>query len=608
MSKVTLQDVTSLTNEQSALVNLNSNSAVIETAFDNTLSRDGTAPNQMEADLDMNSKRILNLIAPISSTEPLRLADIGSIGAVAVLKPSVTTDKSLVRWNGTTGAGIQNSVDTVSDTGALLIPGSYNGSRWGFFSNHNSLDGNVANAVINQFNDRLFVGSAADYSGVFPSPQNATTWLDRANPAPQSLAQFATMSRYGYLGLLAASRTSDGGPAGVQNCIGASVWALNDNSSQVQYAYGLYTAGRRYAGAGWTASQEVEISNAGTTEIVGPYGAYTPNATIGIWLESGGGWGPESGFLNFPWAPGATSTVSTNTSCALAIVANGTRFDKGIIFGKNSLVGTDGATGTSTAIVMAKGHDVEWWRDNSGIGTAAGRIRSNATATSGQLTFSNGAVEIKDITDSTTWLSVSSTGTVSSSLKMTKATRSYLLGRGDTDSHIGGFALYSPGTDGSVVILTNANSTGAVVDGVILLGGHGNFDSQIISLSASGAIKSTSTSGGVGYDTGAGGLVSQGTSKATGVTLNKVCGQITMNGAALAAQTEVSFTLTNSSIAAKDIIIVNIVSGATANSYIASVGAVAAGSCVIQLANITAATSLSEAVVLGFAIIKAVTT
>ncbi len=111
--------------------------------------------------------------------------------------------------------------------------------------------------------------------------------------------------------------------------------------------------------------------------------------------------------------------------------------------------------------------------------------------------------------------------------------------------------------------------------------------------------------GGVGYTTGAGGTVTQATSKATGVTLNKTTGTITMNAAALAATTSVGFTLTNSLIAATDVVLVSIKSGATADSYTVTVDAVAAGSCRISLRNVTAG-SLSEAVVLSFAVIKGV--
>ncbi|NBS24587.1 MAG: hypothetical protein EBS78_11605 [Altererythrobacter sp.] len=90
-------------------------------------------------------------------------------------------------------------------------------------------------------------------------------------------------------------------------------------------------------------------------------------------------------------------------------------------------------------------------------------------------------------------------------------------------------------------------------------------------MTSSSSIKSTSTSGGIGYGTGAGGTVTQATSKSTGVTLDKVCGEITMNNATLNRET-----------------------------------AVAAGSCRIQVHNLLGGTDLSEAIVLSFAVIKAV--
>ena len=109
----------------------------------------------------------------------------------------------------------------------------------------------------------------------------------------------------------------------------------------------------------------------------------------------------------------------------------------------------------------------------------------------------------------------------------------------------------------------------------------------------------------VGYSTGTGGTVTQATSKSTGVTLNKRCGQITMNNAALSAAAEVSFTFTNSTIAATDVVVTAISSGATAGAYNTHVDAIAAGSCRISITNFSAG-PLSEAIVLNFVVIKAV--
>ena len=110
----------------------------------------------------------------------------------------------------------------------------------------------------------------------------------------------------------------------------------------------------------------------------------------------------------------------------------------------------------------------------------------------------------------------------------------------------------------------------------------------------------------LGYGAGAGGTVTQATNKSTGVTLNALSGQITLNGANLATGTAVSFTLTNSQIAATDILVVNHVSGGTVGAYLFGMRA-AAGSATVTVRNVTAG-DLAEAVVIGFAVLKATTT
>ena len=107
----------------------------------------------------------------------------------------------------------------------------------------------------------------------------------------------------------------------------------------------------------------------------------------------------------------------------------------------------------------------------------------------------------------------------------------------------------------------------------------------------------------IGYATAAQGAVTQGSSKSTGVTLNKSAGQITMNGASLNTVTNVTFTLTNNLITAKDVVIINVASAnATPGAYNAWISSMLTGSCTITLRNITAGT-LSEAVVINYAII-----
>jgi hypothetical protein len=145
--------------------------------------------------------------------------------------------------------------------------------------------------------------------------------------------------------------------------------------------------------------------------------------------------------------------------------------------------------------------------------------------------------------------------------------------------------------------LSNCTSTSMVLTTPVIGAATGT------SLSTTGNIVVSST-GKVGYATGSGGTVTQATSKATGVTLSKSTGQITLNNAALNLDTTVSFTLTNTVIEANDILILNHISGGTAGSYLLNAQS-AAGSASINVRNITAG-SLSEAIVIAFAVIKAV--
>ena len=112
------------------------------------------------------------------------------------------------------------------------------------------------------------------------------------------------------------------------------------------------------------------------------------------------------------------------------------------------------------------------------------------------------------------------------------------------------------------------------------------------------------TSGALGYGIGAGGTVTQATSKSTTVTLNKPTGQITMNNAALGASDAVFFQLNNSLISGTDT--VQVVTFGGGASYLANCVSVAAGAALIRVVNNTGG-SLSDVVILNFAIIKGAT-
>ena len=124
-------------------------------------------------------------------------------------------------------------------------------------------------------------------------------------------------------------------------------------------------------------------------------------------------------------------------------------------------------------------------------------------------------------------------------------------------------------------------------------------------IASNSTILANGNSSKIGYNTGAGGTITQGAgAKTNSVTLNRPTGIIVTDNAALAANTAVTFNLSNSVIEATDIVVVSHISGGTLGSYNFAV-APAASNANIVIRNITAA-SLSEALTLRFIVIKSV--
>lgn len=124
MTKVVLADLQNLQNETTAVDTINDNNQSIVEGFDNTLSLDGSEPNQMQADLDMNSNQILNLPVPSSNFSPVRLIDLNGLETGG----TITVDP--LPAGGTTGQILTKNTDDNYDVSweDPVLPGTTTGT------------------------------------------------------------------------------------------------------------------------------------------------------------------------------------------------------------------------------------------------------------------------------------------------------------------------------------------------------------------------------------------------------------------------------------------------------------------------------------------------
>ena len=121
-------------------------------------------------------------------------------------------------------------------------------------------------------------------------------------------------------------------------------------------------------------------------------------------------------------------------------------------------------------------------------------------------------------------------------------------------------------------------------------------------LNSNGSILLAGASSGLGFTTGAGGSVTQDTSKSTAVELNFPTGTITMHNQSLNANSSIQFPFSNSRMTTNDMILLQHNSGGTIGAYIILASPISGGAT-ITVRNISAG-PLAEAIVLRFVVIK----
>jgi hypothetical protein len=210
-----------------------------------------------------------------------------------------------------------------------------------------------------RFADRVFIGAAASETngnkvegapatGTFLTTQMDAFWMERG-------AGTLSVNGFGEFGGVFAARSSDKSKTSYfgDATIGVLGIATNDDTTvSSQLVWGGYFEANRDASADTSFGIEIAVKNKGNDVVNYPNLKFPAGSTIGIWLAGGG----DASYYGAPANP---------STCAVLIGKNSASWNKGIVFTSDGIAGTDGLTGSGTAIAMARGHVVGWYNNSN---------------------------------------------------------------------------------------------------------------------------------------------------------------------------------------------------------------------------------------------------
>lgn len=237
---------------------------------------------------------------------------------------------------------------TLSASGAATLHGVTMPSTSQFYQN--------MGATVNRVSDRLFVGPAVlnNATNVASQPDWLTTY-QLAKGRTYGYVQTSQMSVLNGLAsqdslttLVVGAQTT--GRSGGSQVIAVTGMGVNNQTSGGlgNQAWGGYFEAFRdtgTAGNGGAYGIEVDTMNyVGSAAVTDPY-VQSSDQTVSAQLAAGGG---------FPGTMYPT-TVGINFQ------NNNSTFDKGIVFGSNSITGATGTSGSGIAIALGRGHELQWY-------------------------------------------------------------------------------------------------------------------------------------------------------------------------------------------------------------------------------------------------------
>lgn len=243
-------------------------------------------------------------------------------------------------------------------------------------------------AVINRFNDRVFIGGATAADGAFP--QVSDDWFSAfersigyaSAAAPSMLFALTNNSNASASALTAAAQSLNLGAAGT-SCIGTEAYVVNNNATLATNAWGFYGEAHRTTSAVGSI-YGMELDTRTLVASINP-SPYTQGDAIGIQLGSGAG---------------VSASGQHDASAAIQIVGNPMKWQAGIVFNADSITGADGTGGANTgvAVALAAGHTIQWYGSASVV---TGNITSGTTSAANAtgINFSGAGFQVRQLTD-----------------------------------------------------------------------------------------------------------------------------------------------------------------------------------------------------------------
>lgn len=181
MAKLSLNNITSGFASNTAL---NANFDLIEAALENTVSRDGTTPNQMTADLDMNGNRILNALADSGD---------GFVYEDNWITSTAYTTNDLVYVPVGTGSSYDGFtlICKVAHTSGTLNT-DYSAGKWGVIAARGASGGGSGDLVASNNLSELSASAATARSNIAAAKSGANTDITSLSNLPLAIATAGT--------------------------------------------------------------------------------------------------------------------------------------------------------------------------------------------------------------------------------------------------------------------------------------------------------------------------------------------------------------------------------------------------------------------------------